>query len=351
MSIESGEAPPGQANVRALLDHLAATMPTGSSHWQEWQIDPVTGGRNNLLYRVRSQHGDFAVKFTMRDDRDRAGSEYCGLLALQLAGLDLAPRPVLLEQTRYRQPIVVQTWIDGEKVGRAPAREADWLALARHYATVHRITPENTRLSLSSAVLTMDSAAAGRQRIDRQLDYIPLSEQPTALRSLVDRVMRTSFPSWPPPPVTLCRCDPNPENFLRRSDSLASVDWEYSGWGDPAFELADLMAHPAYLGVPASRLNLLIDAYGPSDDDPTFATRARVYYRLMLVWWAGRLARMLYEVDHGHDERLAPRPAGWRAETEGNYLEYVRRATAELDGRSRETGDRSQKSESPRHPS
>jgi hypothetical protein len=95
---------------------------------------------------------------------------------------------------------------------------------------VHRITPENTGVSLSSAVLTMDTAAAGRQRIDRQLDYIPPLEQPIALQSLVDRVIRTSFPSWPSPPVTLCRCDPNPENFLRRSDSLASVDWEYSGW-------------------------------------------------------------------------------------------------------------------------
>src|SRR5262249_38696060 len=119
-----------------LLDYLAAAGPIGRSEWSEWHLDPLSGGRNNLLYRASSQHGDFAVKFTIRDDRDRAGSEYRALLALQQAGLDVAPRPVLLEQTLYRQPVVVQTWIDGERVGVAPTSDEDWRALMRHYVAV-----------------------------------------------------------------------------------------------------------------------------------------------------------------------------------------------------------------------
>jgi aminoglycoside phosphotransferase (APT) family kinase protein len=315
------------ALLLSLLDHLAAHAPTGSSVWREWQIGSVSGGRNNLLYRAKSQHGDFAVKFTIRDDRDRAGSEYRALLALQRAGLDVAPRPVLLDQTRYRQPVVVQTWIEGEKVGEAPSSDADWHALVQHYATVHRITPTSTKVSLGVAVLTMDSAAAGLGRIIKEISHISRSEQPVELRHLVDSINLATFPDWPPPPVTLCRCDPNPQNFLRRSTDWASVDWEYSGWGDPAFELADLMSHPAYLGVPASRLNPLVDAYGSPDGDRTFVTRVQIYYRLMLIWWAARLARMLYEVDYGFDERLAPRSSTWRVETEGNYDEYLKRAT------------------------
>src|SRR5258708_33029188 len=141
-----------------LLDHLAANVPTGSSIWREWQVESVSGGRNNLLYRARSQRGDFAVKFTIRDDRDRAGSEYLALLALQHAGLDVAPGPVLLEQTRYRQPVVVQSWIEGVKVEVAPSSDADWHALVQHYGVVHGITPEGTDVSLGAAVLTMDSA-------------------------------------------------------------------------------------------------------------------------------------------------------------------------------------------------
>jgi thiamine kinase-like enzyme len=31
------------------------------------------------------------------------------------------------------------------------------------------------------------------------------------------------------------------------------VDWEYSGWGDPAFELSELTVHLAYEGASNSR--------------------------------------------------------------------------------------------------
>ncbi len=53
---------------------------------------------NNLIYRASSAEGDFAVKFTVRDDRDRAGREYAALRALHQAGLELAPQAVWLEQ-------------------------------------------------------------------------------------------------------------------------------------------------------------------------------------------------------------------------------------------------------------
>jgi hypothetical protein len=263
----------------------------------------------------------------MRDDRDRAGSEYRALLALQRAGFDVAPRPVLLEQTRYRQPVVVQTWIEGEKVGLAPSADADWHALVQHYSAIHAIAPGKTNVSLGAAILTMDSATTALQQIDRQLVHIPRSEQPTALRSLIDWLEGASFPSWPLPPITLCRGDPNPQNFFRRSAGLASVDWEYSGWGDPAWDLADLMSHPAYLAVPASHLSALVDLYPLADHDRCFAIRVQVYHRLLLVWWAVRFARLLYEDGRVPDERLAPRLPSWRAETEDNYQEYLRRAT------------------------
>jgi aminoglycoside phosphotransferase (APT) family kinase protein len=309
-----------------LLQHLDATRPAAPSIWRAWRIEPVGGGRNNLLYRAHGELGDFAVKFTIRDDRDRAGSEYWALLVLQHAGLDLAPRPVLLEQTRYRQPVVVQTWVDGEIVGVAPTSESDWRALVQHYAAVHHVTPANTDAELGPAVLTMDSATAGRGRIAKETAHVPPSDWPEELRRLIDSLDRATFPDWPAPPVTLCRGDSNPQNFLRRPTGLASVDWEYSGWGDPAFELAELRCHPAYLAVSAPSIDDLVTMYAPLDGDPTFTIRAHTYYRLMLVWWAARFARILYEVDRGLDERLVPRPSTWRAETMSNYDEYVRRA-------------------------
>ena len=82
--------------------------------WNDWRIQRIGGGRNNLLYHAEGPGGDFAVKFTIRDKRDRAGREYAGLRALRAAGLAIAPEPVLLDRIRYPQPVVVQTWLDGD---------------------------------------------------------------------------------------------------------------------------------------------------------------------------------------------------------------------------------------------
>ena len=60
----------------------------------DWQITRVAGAGNNLLFRATSTAHDLAIKFTIRDARDRAGREYAALLALQQAGLGIAPLPL-----------------------------------------------------------------------------------------------------------------------------------------------------------------------------------------------------------------------------------------------------------------
>lgn len=64
----------------------------------------VDGGGNNLLYHASGSAGDFAVKFTVPDDRDRAGREYAALRALGEAGLRVAPEAVLLDRDSYDLP-------------------------------------------------------------------------------------------------------------------------------------------------------------------------------------------------------------------------------------------------------
>src|SRR6185295_4315285 len=119
-------------------------------------------------------------------------------------------------------------------------------------------------------------------------------------------------------------------NMIRRPGDWASVDWENSGWGDPAFELADAMAHPAYAGVSGARWEWAIDVYCRLVGDPAAATRIATYYPLMLAWWAARLARMLYEVPRGLDRRLVERPHGWEEEMRGKYKHYLELAGAAL---------------------
>ena len=90
-----------EKSLYPLLDYLSQGNHPPNFEWQTWRITQIAGGANNLLYRAAGPGGDFAVKFTIRDQRDRAGREYNALLALHQAQLPLAPKPILLDQERY----------------------------------------------------------------------------------------------------------------------------------------------------------------------------------------------------------------------------------------------------------
>jgi hypothetical protein len=90
------------------------------------------------------------------------------------------------------------------------------------------------------------------------------------------------------------------------------------------------MTHPAYLDVPASQWEWVVDLYCQLTGDLTARPRINTYYRVMLVWWVARLARYLYETPRGLDKRLVQRPANWLAEMQAKYEYYVHLAEAIL---------------------
>ena len=320
------ERPAQEELLRPFLDHLAAGVRRPTEAWEGWQIARVAGGRNNLLYRATGAGGDLAVKFTLRDERDRAGREYAALSAIRQAGLTIAPEPILLDRTRYAQPVVVQTWIEGEVSAAPPKTDAEWESLLRHIALVHAIRPENTAMRLPEAVLNASSPDEARQKAQVQAACVPFEAQPDPLRALLGRLEAARFPEWPDAPAALCRNDNNISNFIRCPGLWASVDWEYSGWGDPAFDLAVLLTHPSYIGVSPSRWEWLIDAYCDQVDDTGAELRIRVYRQVHAVWWVARVVRALWEIPRGLDDRLTPWPDDWQADLAAKYEHYVRLA-------------------------
>ena len=240
---------------------------------------------------------------------------------LQQSSLPLAPKPVLLDETSYTQPVVVQTWIAGDVYDSPPASDADWQKLIDHYAVIHRLTPENTRADLPDSVQNADNIAHCVQTVRGQMLRIP--EPPADLKRLFEHLEKIEFPDFPHSSRTLCRTDPNILNFIRQPDQWASVDWEGSGWGDPACEIADLMIHPAYISVPPERWDWVIEQYAVQSDSPQVALRIRTYYRILAVWWVARLARYLYEIPRGLDQRLVERPDDWLVEAQRKYDHYV----------------------------
>lgn len=286
----------------------------------------VGGGSNNLLYRATGRGHDVAVKFTLRDSRDRAGREYDALTALRAIGAGLAPTPLFLDQTSFAQPVILMTWLDGPVSETPPTSDAEWHALLTHLAAVHTVAPADATETIPPAVMTMLDAADGLRRIEAQVDRLPPGGHTAPVDALVEAVEAAAWPEWPPVAVCLCRSDPNLSNFVRRRGRWASVDWENAGWGDPAFEMADLLCHPTTLTVSPARAAWLVRHYAALSGDAALPGRVAVYQRLLLVWWVARLARFLYEVPRGLDPRLVDRPADWQAAAERKYQLYVERA-------------------------
>jgi hypothetical protein len=329
-------------DLHPLLEHLSAVeSPPDAWTWQGWHLHRVVGGMNNRLFCARL-HGDplegdrhadlaLAIKFTLRDDRDRAGREWNTLHALAEAGLAIAPLPILLDRDLYAWPVVVQSWVEGEPLLHPPHDDADWEAILAHMLAVHQLTADRVQRSLPAPVLNASTAAEALAQIRWQLERVPDEDRPPRLTALIDKVERCRFPAWDAPTLTLCRADPHMRNFIRRDGPWASVDWEYSGLGDPAFDIADLIAHIAHLDVPAARWDWFIDQYTARNADADSRTRIDVYLPLMLVWWTARVVRYLHETDRGLDQRLVEPAPNWRAAKEAELSTYFDRAERALD--------------------
>jgi hypothetical protein len=67
-------------------------------------------------------------------------------------------------------------------------------------------------------------------------------------------------------------------------------------------------------------------------EDDSAAVRIQVYCNILLVWWAARLARYLYEIPRGQDRRLADWPVGWQADIKAKYEHYLGLAEAAYAG-------------------
>lgn len=303
-----------------LLAYLATWPQNG--RFRTWQIVQVEGGANNRLYRVSNSREDLAVKFTIRDERRRAWREHQALRSLREADLALAPQARLLDETSFAQPVVVQTWLDGETTAAPPQNDAEWEHLLTHYVAVHSVTPSMTSVEVAPAVINFNGMDSALEEIERQLTAVPLDHHPPALKKLWQALAKGSPSLAPIAPLSLCRVDPNTTNFICTPEKWFSVDWENSGWGDPVFEIAELFAHPKYLDVSEARRDWVFSRYAALIGRETAVLRLDIYYRLHLVWWLARAARMLYEVPRGLDNRLAPRPADWKKHVTALFNRY-----------------------------
>ena len=207
------------------------------------------GGLTNRSYKVVTGAGTIVVRLPGRGtdayidrDAERHNAQVAATLGVG-ARILYADRKALLSD-----------FIEGRVLSPAILRsEPDTLArVARLLSVVH--DSDRPFLSRFDPVAVISDHRAG------------LVGLPTGIDDLIARVDRLD----PPADLTPCHGDPWPENFIDTGDRVHLLDWEYSGMGEPAWDLADL-AVEAELG-PALREDL-VHAYTRGAPDPDLSRR------------------------------------------------------------------------------
>ncbi len=264
---------------------------------------------NGLVFRARHADGyDLALKISKRDERDRAGREYDSTKALHESGRDIASRPFHLERDSADFPgdVVISEWLPGQALDRPPPSNdrTAWSAILYAMSQSHCLTPEKSPVPLRNAVMDVREPIDLLNYIMGWLEKLPQGEigalHYDQLQRLCDHVQSMTSPRWThPAPIGLIQCDVNPNNTLLHEGKIYLVDWENSGWSDPAFDLADLFAKPNFGEPIAENDRAWIRAeHGRLLNDPHLPERCALYERLLIVWWTMRTSGYLIEASN-----------------------------------------------------
>ena len=335
--------PPGEVGdwVRAVATAYAA----GADTWTEDEVTVyrVTGGANNALYRVDVVGQCYAVKLCVVDERRRAAREYGALQLIHAAGLDIAPQPLWLDEscTVVPFPAVAYRWLNGEPLSPSPTAQ-QLAALLDSFQRLHTLQPADFEdydipdawfhrfdFDLYLAELRDFLAKYGSWLVATDPDGRDLRDRLARLVDSCTEVVLTADvnPGRESVPLRLCRVDPNLANTVWSGDGRVRwVDWEYSGWGDPALDLADLRWHAALAELSEAQHAWLRDNYRQPTGDQFFEERLVVWDRLLATRWPFLILQWLWTEHHGSDRvRLTPFVAD-SAEMRARLVRFIERA-------------------------
>jgi thiamine kinase-like enzyme len=239
------------------LDAVIAAVPEWRGH--EPTITPIEAGRTNRNYRVEVGSATFFLRLSHEDTAllgiDRV-AEYEAALAAAASGVGPEVVAHLPEHG-----CLITAWVAGEPLAEGDMEQESVLAdVARVVSTIH---------SGPALPATFDAfrivEAYRRVSVDRGVQ-IPEAYGPAHAHA--ERI-EAAF-ARAPVPARPCHNDLLSDNFLKGTDGFWLVDYEYSGMGDPFFDLGNLSINNGL--SEASQETLLRLTFG----EPTQAHRARL---------------------------------------------------------------------------
>jgi len=248
-------------------------------------VTPLEGGVANRSFRLREGPHDFVLRVT-GDAAAGLGASSRSEFEMQAlaAAAGLAPPLVLADAGRG---FVVSEYATGE----APTAEA-----MREPALLRRVGAWFARLHSLDVPAGLAVVDFG-ERAASYLARVAVRDRGAPLRRLQRELARRRAAIPSPARIAPCHHDPHRRNLLDDGTRILAIDWEYSGPGDPA---ADLAACAGYHALDSTALDALFAGYGATVPE----LRARV---AALAWifdclWYGWNAAAA-------EDGLAPDPA------------------------------------------
>jgi thiamine kinase-like enzyme len=239
------------------LDAVIAAVPEWRGH--EPTITPIEAGRTNRNYRVEVGSATFFLRLSHEDTSllgiDRV-AEYEAALAAAASGVGPEVVAHLPEHG-----CLITAWVAGEPLAEGDMEQESVLAdVARVVSTIHAGPALPATFDAFRIV-----EAYRRVSVERG---VPIPEAYGPAHAHAERI-EAAF-ARAPVPARPCHNDLLSDNFLRGTDGFWLVDYEYSGMGDPFFDLGNLSINNGL--SEASQETLLRLTFG----EPTQAHRARL---------------------------------------------------------------------------
>jgi Ser/Thr protein kinase RdoA (MazF antagonist) len=236
----AGNAP---HEVLAVLRAHAAGA-AGADQLHAIGAQPLSGGRNNVVYQWESPDGPACIKIYRVDDRHRAEREWLSLAFLSGHQATSAPVP-LWADPQPGQPAIGMTFLPGRPLPEASDNNGPLRALA----TVQRQYSEFALTGELATLERIDSASHYIHRITRIWAPV-ISSHP---RDALTRDLAHILGRWEnsgdaavlaePGRLIFSRGDSNLLNWLWDGTNIRVVDYEFAGYSDLAFDCADLTEH------------------------------------------------------------------------------------------------------------
>lgn len=282
-------------------------------------IQRIYGGGNNALYKIECKSETLACKLCVDDGRDRATREFGALKTIQAAGYDIAPAPILLDESQsiVQYPAVLYRWADGQ-ILQPPIKQRQLETFLDSYHKLHSIQPSGFTAFQLDAWFHWFNFNAYRKEIAELFEmYTPWlatnisdgSNLRDRLGNIIDKLSLVIADTKVDPrknhiPLRLVRVDPNTANVIFGSKgNICWVDWEYSGWGDPALDIAELRWHAALQPLGEKALKWLRTNYKPPFNDPNFRERLRIWDHILVSRWSYLILRVLWSNHNGPDRK------------------------------------------------